>query len=217
MKLVAVCTGIPKTYQWNNKEVKSAILKRPLNGKIEVKFNGLTGDQQVNLEAHGGRDKAVYAFSTDTFAYWQESLKVEKINYGDFGENLSVDNLDENKIYVGDTFTLGTCILQAVQPRIPCFKQEIIFNQPVIEKFNAFNRCGVYFRVLQEGQIQVGDTFKLIKSENIKASIIELFEIYKNKGQVEKTRAQELAAIPSMNEKWKNRFRNSLPNKVGNQ
>jgi MOSC domain-containing protein YiiM len=206
MKLVAVCTGSPKTYQWNNKEVTSAILKRPVEGIIEVKFNGLSGDQQVNLDAHGGPDKAVYAFSTSTFSYWQETLKLEKINFGDFGENLSVDNLDEDKIYVGDTFTLGTCILQAVQPRIPCFKQEIIFNQPVIAKFNAYNRCGVYFRVLQEGQIQVGDTFKLIKSENVKASIIELFEIYKNKGQVEKTRAQELAAIPSMNEKWKNKF-----------
>jgi MOSC domain-containing protein YiiM len=206
MKLMAVCTGTIKTYNWNGTEVTSAISKQPTNIPVLVQSHGLMGDQQANLKAHGGKDKAVYAFSVDTFPFWQENLNRECIHFGEFGENLSVDSLDEKNIYVGDTFSLGSCILQAVQPRTPCFKQEIIFKQPVIEKFNAYNRCGVYFRVLQEGQTQTGDSFKLIKSENIKASIYELFQIYKNKGQVEKSRAQELASITSMNEKWRMKF-----------
>lgn len=206
MKLVAVCTGTPKIYNWKLKDVTSAILKRPTEGPTMVKFHGLIGDHQADSKAHGGQDKAVYAFSVDTFPFWQESLQKDAIQFGDFGENLSLDELDEKNIYVGDTFSVGTCILQAVQPRTPCFKQEIIFNQPVIEKFNAYNRCGVYFRVLQEGYLEKGDSFKLLRSENIKASIYELFQYYKNKQTLDKSRAQELASIPSMNEKWRMKF-----------
>jgi MOSC domain-containing protein YiiM len=208
MELVAVCTGKIKSYIWNNKEVTSAILKKPTEGPIMVKIHGLEGDDQADQKAHGGLDKAIYALSAATIPYWKETLQRDAINYGEFGENLSLTDLDEKHIYVGDTFSAGSCILQAVQPRTPCYKLELIFNQPIIEKFNSYNRCGVYFRVIQEGLIQKGDRLNLIKSEKIKASIYELYQIYKNKGQVEKSRALELASIESMNEKWKTKFVN---------
>jgi MOSC domain-containing protein YiiM len=206
MKIIAVCTGKIRTYKWNEKDVATAILKQPIDTPVTVKSQGLVGDEQADLKVHGGQDKAVYAYSADTFEFWQETLNRKTIQFGEFGENLSIDHLDEKSIFVGDTFAIGSCILQAVQPRQPCYKLDIIFKHPMVEKFNQHNRCGIYFRVLQEGIIQRGDSFKLIGSEEVKASIEELFQIYKNKGQVEKLRAQELASIPSMNEKWRSKF-----------
>jgi MOSC domain-containing protein YiiM len=206
MKLNAVCTGKIKSYSWNDKVMASGILKLPIEGKVMVKTHGLVGDEQADLKHHGGYDKAVYGFSVDTYPFWQETLKRDAIQFGEFGENLSIDELDEKKIFVGDTFTVGGCILQAVQPRKPCYKQEIIFKQHLIEKFYEHNRCGVYFRVIQEGYIEEGGTFTLINSEKIKVSIYELFQVYKNKGHIEKSRARELASINSMSSDWKNKF-----------
>lgn len=210
MKILAVCTGKIKTYSWNEKEFSTAIVKSQQSSVVAVYLNGLEGDEQANLKAHGGRDKAIYAFSMDSLEFWQRELRMRQIQFGQFGENLSVDHLDEKNIFVGDTFEVGTCIIQAVQAREPCFKQEVVFNQPLIEKFKSHGRCGVYFRVLQEGQIKAGDSLKLIRSETVKASISELFEIYKNQGQVDSKRAAELAAIPSMNEKWRTKLSASL-------
>jgi MOSC domain-containing protein YiiM len=203
MKVLAVCTGKIKTYQWNKKEIQSAIQKKPQTGPISVHLNGLLGDEQANRAAHGGLDKAIYAFSADCLSFWTQELRLPQITFGQFGENLAIDHLDESKIFVGDTFEVGTCVLQVVQPREPCFKQEMVFNQKLIETFNNYGRCGIYFRVLKEGIIQTNDDFKLIKNETLKASIREIFEIYKDKSTLSKARALELSSIPSMNEKWR--------------
>lgn len=207
MKILAVSVGQPITIQWKNKDISTSIFKSPVSAPVSVKKLNIDGDRQADLNVHGGLDKAVYAYSHDTYSWWQKELQVENLPFGSFGENLTIDQLDEKMIFVGDLFEVGTCQLQAVQPRIPCYKLEIKFkNQNVIQKFNEHHRCGVYFRVIKEGVIQAGDSLKLIDAEKIKVSISELFQFTKDKGSTTKTRAAEIAQIKSLNEKWKNKF-----------
>lgn len=207
MKILAMSVGLPKEIEWQNKTILTSIYKSPVSGPVEVRKENIQGDRQADLNVHGGLDKAVYAFSHDTYPWWQQTLGVSSLPFGSFGENLTIDRLDETQIFVGDVFEIGTCQLEAVQPRLPCFKLGIKFgDQKIIQTFNDYNRCGVYFRVKKEGMIQAGDALRLIASESIKASIDELFQFVKNRGVTTKTRAIELAKIPSMNMKWRNKF-----------
>lgn len=207
MKILAVSIGLPKTIQWQKREIQTSIYKTPVDGPVMVNAENVEGDRQSDLNAHGGLDKAVYAYSYDTYPWWQRELKIDSLPYGSFGENLTLDTLDETQIFAGDIFEIGKCQLEAVQPRVPCFKLGIKFgDQKIIQTFNDHHRCGVYFRVKRPGVIQAGDTLKLVGSETIKASMAELFQFIKDKGVTTKTRAAELAKIQSLNVKWRNKF-----------
>jgi MOSC domain-containing protein YiiM len=207
MKILAISVGQPVAVQWDGREIMTSIYKSAISTPAQVRTNNIEGDRQADLTVHGGRDKAVYAYSHDTYSWWEKELNLKSLPFGSFGENLTTDHLDETKIFVGDIFEVGSCQLEAVQPRVPCFKLGIKFgDQGIIQTFNDFHRCGVYFRVKKEGVIQAGDSFKLIGSEKIKAPISELFQFIKDRGVTTKARAQELAQIQSLNEKWKNKF-----------
>lgn len=212
MKLLSVSIGKPKSVIWNKKEVLTSIFKTPIQGEVQVSYLNIEGDKQADLTVHGGVDKAVYAYSYDTYDFWKKALKVQELEYGSMGENLTVDLMDEKNIFVGDIFQLGTCELQVVQPRFPCFKLGIKFDDmKILETFNELHRPGVYFRVVKEGKIKAGDSFKLISSEKIKASIHELYQFWKDKNVTTKERAIELTQIKSMNPKWIEKF-----NKIAN-
>jgi len=207
MKILAVSVGLPQKVRWQNKEVLTSIFKSPVEGAVRVNAENIEGDRQADLTVHGGFDKAVYAYSHDTYPWWQEALKVDSLPYGSFGENLTMETLDETRVFVGDVFAVGECQFEAVQPRMPCFKLGIKFGDlKIIQTFYEYDRCGVYFRVKKPGLIQAGDSMKLLSSESVKVSIAELFHFIKNKGVTSKRRAAEIAAIPSLNEKWRSKF-----------
>ncbi|MCA9268273.1 MAG: hypothetical protein KDA41_07370, partial [Planctomycetales bacterium] len=54
--------------------VQTAIFKRPVEGPVQATKTGLIGDAQADLRYHGGADKAVYAFSHETYAHWRREL-----------------------------------------------------------------------------------------------------------------------------------------------
>lgn len=211
MKILTISVGQPIIVKWQGNDVTTSIFKTTVSNSVQVLKENIEGDRQADLKVHGGADKAVYAYSYDTYPWWQSKLNVATLPYGSFGENLTIDSLDESQIFVGDLFEVGSCQLEAVQPRTPCFKLGIKFSNPsVVKTFNDFNRCGVYFRVKKEGHICAGDSLKLIASEKIKVSINELFQIYKNKNVATKSRAQEIIQIPSLDEKWRSRIQKIL-------
>ncbi len=207
MEIVAISVGQPQIVQWQDKEIETSIFKSSISGTVKIFKTNIEGDRQSDLKVHGGVDKAVYAYGYDTYSWWEKKLAMGKLPYGTFGENLTLDGLDETKIFVGDVFEIGGCLLEAVQPRQPCFKLAIrLNNREAVQIFNEHDRSGVYFRVKKEGSIQAGDKLKLIWSEKIKASISELFHFYKDKRTMSQARAAELVQIQSLNEKWKSKF-----------
>jgi MOSC domain-containing protein YiiM len=207
MKLLAISVGQPKVVPWQGKEVRTGIFKAPVSHAVRVGKTSLEGDGQADLTVHGGFDKAVYAYSHDAYPWWKKQLGLSELPYGSFGENLTIDRLDEAQVFVGDRFEVGSCVLEAVQPRMPCFKLGIKFGDPrIIQTFYDFRRPGVYFRVLREGTIEAGDELRKVGSEKIPASITELFQFIKDKGVTTPERARELAQIASLNDKWKAKF-----------
>ncbi|MBJ8032143.1 MOSC domain-containing protein, partial [Bacillus cereus group sp. N21] len=87
------------------------------------------GDGQADLVHHGGVDKAVCVYSGEHYSYWEETLN-QDLEYGAFGENITVSGMREEDVCIGDTFELGEAIVQVTQPRQPCFKLAKKYNIP---------------------------------------------------------------------------------------
>jgi len=177
VKIISIQVGMPKEITFRGKKIVTGIFKQPVKGTVRVRTFNLDGDKQADLKVHGGRDKAVYAYSLDAYPWWKKARPDDVFEYGAFGENLCVDELPEDKTYIGDTFEVGTTILQISEPRFPCYKLGAKFGDPkILKTFMQSKRPGSYLRVLQEGTIKAGQKFKLISREKKLVSVLEVFE-----------------------------------------
>jgi MOSC domain-containing protein YiiM len=165
MKIVSVNIGERKEITWKGKNVVTGIYKFPVNEAIFLDTEDVKGDEISDREHHGGINQAIYGYSQEHYAYWKPLYPDLDWSLGMFGENLTIDSLDETKIHVGDTFTVGQTILEATLQRNPCYKLGIRFNDmKIVKQYWNTTMCGVYFKVLQTGFVNVGDVFEQIKS-----------------------------------------------------
>jgi MOSC domain-containing protein YiiM len=172
--LRSVNVGLPQPLATPKGEVLSGILKRPVAGRVRVRRLGLEGDGQADLTVHGGLGKAVYAYSHDHYLPWMRELGRGDLPPGFFGENLTVDGMLESDVRIGDIYRIGTAVLQATQPRSPCFKLAARLGLPDFARiFLASGRSGFYLRVLEEGDVGAGDTIERISSPPAGLSVLE--------------------------------------------
>jgi MOSC domain-containing protein YiiM len=177
MKIVSIQVGQPQIITYRGKSITTAIFKDPVPGPRMLRTCNLDGDRQADLTVHGGRDKALYAYGMDTHAWWTKQRPQDAFVFGSFGENLSMDILDEREIYIEDTYELGEAIVQVTQPRYPCYKLSAKFQDPsILKDFVHSHRPGVYFRVLREGMIDVGDSLKLVDRLADQKSVRDAFD-----------------------------------------
>lgn len=75
----------------------SAINKRPVDGPVHVHPLGLKGEEQADRRVHGGKDKALRCYAWNYYAAWRSELPGRALwnAPGAFGENLSIEGLDE--------------------------------------------------------------------------------------------------------------------------
>ncbi len=162
MDVVSVNVSAGTLIEWQGRRVLTGIFKKPVNHRVRVRKLGLDGDRQGDLTVHGGELKAVYSYSVANYEWWNRELG-RVLPPGMFGENLTIDGLDEGAIAVGDRFSVGTAILEAVQPRLPCYKLGLKFgDQMMVKRFMRSGRFGTYFRVVREGDVGAGDEVHLL-------------------------------------------------------
>lgn len=202
MKIVSIQVGLPKEVEYRGRVVTTGIFKEPVAGPVRVNTLNMVGDKQADLTVHGGVDKAVYAFGLDAYPWWREAWPQIQFSYGAFGENLTMDRLPEEELYIGDTFEVGTVVLQIAQPRFPCYKLGVKFNDPgAIKAFMKCGRPGVYFRVMKEGSIEAGDKLRLLSREEPALSVRDLFLFITGSLDFSAEQARsylELASLPDL-------------------
>ena len=127
--LLAIQTGQVRPLRVGGRNLVSAIGKTTVSGPIEVGVLGLAGDEQADLSVHGGLSKAVYALPSEHLAWWQAQRQVrgatmfeEALAPGYLGENLSLQGVLEQDLFVGDRLDFGEVVLRVTQPREPCGK-----------------------------------------------------------------------------------------------
>jgi MOSC domain-containing protein YiiM len=180
MKIVATNIGEPKEVIWGKIKVVTGIFKFPVDAPVFLDTEDVKGDTICDRENHGGIEQAIYGYSLKHYEYWKPLYLNLDWSLGMFGENLTIDDLDETKIHVGDTFKVGEAILEASLQRSPCYKLGIRFNDmKIVKQFWKTTFCGVYFKVLQTGFVKVGDEFVQIKNGLENPTIADL--LIKNK------------------------------------
>lgn len=163
MKLISINVAQPKDVLHNSQVVKTGIFKQPLQGRVMVRTLNIDGDGQGDARVHGGIYKAVYAYPVEHYDHWKHELGRDDLTYGKFGENLTVEGMREDSVHIGDVFRVGKALVQVTQPRVPCFKLGIKMDMLEFPKqFLASRKVGFYLRVLEEGEIEAGDSIEKI-------------------------------------------------------
>lgn len=182
MKIVSVNIGKRREVLLKGKTIETGIFKAQVNEAIFLDAHHVMGDTIVDRVHHGGINKAVYGYSVKHYSFWQKKYHFVQTNFGLFGENITFDCLDETKIYAGNVYQCGDVIIEATEPRQPCFKLGLVFkNQKVVKEFWNSNKSGVYFKVLQNGNVRAGDEFILVKEAKDNPTIAEIYSNYRNK------------------------------------
>jgi MOSC domain-containing protein YiiM len=184
MKVLSVNIGKSKKIKWQFKTVETGIFKYAVDIPIFLDLEDVENDHVIDRKHHGGNDKAVYVYSKSNYKYFQDLYPDVVFHNGIFGENITIANLSENEVYIGDVFQIGEAIIQVSQPRFPCFKLGIVFNnQKIVKQFLNAPFSGFYFRVLQKGFVKKNDKITLIKKAKNSMTVAEIYSIYtKNKG-----------------------------------
>ena len=176
MKIISTNIGEPRIFEYHGKEVKTGLFKHPVAEPIFLGNEDVVNDHVMDRKHHGGADKACYMYSADHYEYWKKLYPELDFTWGMFGENLTVEGLHEAQVNIGDVFQIGEAVVQATQPRQPCYKLEFRFNDRlIIRKFVDSGFSGVYVRVLKEGLVKTGDTMEQIEHTN-SVSIQKVYE-----------------------------------------
>ena len=205
MQLISVNVSPPTAVQHGRESIMTGIFKKPVAGPVRAGTYNLEGDGQADLDNHGGLHKAVYAYALDHYAYWRETLGREEMDYGQFGENLTVAGLDESERCVGDRLQIGSALFAITQPRVPCYKLGIRFGDETVPKlFSQSARTGFYLSVLREGVIEAGDAVEVVEHGYRKVAIKPLFEAYMRRGDKDASRIMLRALeVPELSPEWR--------------
>lgn len=197
MRIASVNTGRRESIAHGNRVFTTGICKQPTDGPVFIGSSQVGGDTICDLEHHGGADQAVYAYSSDDYAWWSEQLGTV-VGPGTFGENLTIDGLPTD-LNVGDRLLIGEVLLEATAPRIPCSTLAARMQDPGFGiAFRRAERPGTYFRVLNDGEVAAGDAVTLVENAAPVATILELyrfaFEIRPQRADMERFLEAPIAA-----------------------
>jgi MOSC domain-containing protein YiiM len=180
MKIISLNVGLPRIVQDPlGRDVLTSIFKSPVRGPRLLRRMNLDGDLQSDLTVHGGKNKAVYAYPSEHYDYWQQQLPDVDFSWGMFGENFTTQGLFETNAFIGDQFRIGGAAVKVAQPRMPCFKLAIRFGRAdMVKRFFISERSGIYFSVVEEGMVDVGDTLERIHEDERRISIADINRAY---------------------------------------
>ena len=155
-RIVSLQVGLPRAVPLKGRMWESAIVKTPVEGKVALGKENLSGDYQANRKYHGGPDKAICAYASEWFPFWKSEFDLD-LSGGAFGENLTLEGLPESSLCVGDTLTVGDVLLQISQPRQPCANVSKRWSVSALpRRMEETGYTGFYCRVLQKGELAAG-------------------------------------------------------------
>lgn len=204
LRLHSVQTG--KAAPFRGKEA-SAFNKAPVSGPIFVGRAGLAGDEQADRVHHGGPDKALHLYPWEHYAYWRDWLNGERRldRPGAFGENLTSTGATEDQLCLGDRFAWGRAVIEISHGRQPCWKIDHAFGREGITRHVLdTGRCGVYFRVIEEGEARADDELRLIDRVLPDWSIWRMFDLLLRGGhRSDPDGLRDLAVQPLLAQAWR--------------
>jgi len=204
--LISVNVGLPRDIEWQGRVVHTAVFKQPVAGRIMARRLNLDGDGQGDLAGHGGEHRAVMVYQIDSYRYWETYLERHDFEYGQFGENLTVDGLSDDEVCIGDRYRIGGALFEVTQPRVTCYRVGIRMNNPEMPALLvSHKRPGFYCRVLEEGELGAGDEIVKVAEGAERISVQEIDGLLYLPGR-SLDRMQRALRIPALSAGWKGSF-----------
>src|SRR6185369_10526993 len=155
--------------------VFTGVFKDPVSGPRRVRKLNVDGDGQGDLAGHGGEQRAVFVYQLGSYRYWGRELGRDDLTHGHFGENFTVEGLEDDEVCVGDRYRIGTAVFEVTQPRVTCYRVGLRLDDPRIPALLvSHRRPGFYFRVLEEGEVQAGDEIFKVASGPEQMAVAEV-------------------------------------------
>ncbi len=208
--LVSVNVGLPRDVVWKGKTVTTGIFKDPVAGPVHLRRHNLDGDGQADLSVHGGPTKAVYVYPTQHYDYWRGDLGDIDLRWGAFGENFTVEGVDEDSIHIGDEFRVGSARVMVTEPRMPCSKLGVRFGRAdMVKRFLKSQRTGFYLGVVEEALVQAGDSLEAAAQHPERLPVADVTRLYTTEKTNEALlrRAISVDALPAS---WRGYFEHQL-------
>jgi ferredoxin-NADP reductase/MOSC domain-containing protein YiiM len=213
--LRSVNVGLPKQVPWQGRTVFTGVFKESVTGRRHVGKLNLDGDGQGDPMGHGGEQRAVFVYQIESYRYWERQLGRDDFVYGQFGENLTVEGLADDRVCVGDRYRIGTALFEVTQPRVTCYRVGIRMDDPRMPALLvSHHRPGFYFRVLEEGEVQAGDEIKKLSSGPEQMTVADVDALLYLPGHRHEDLVRALR-IPALSAGWQASFRALLEQAPG--
>ena len=192
----------PAQPSWN-----TGIFKRPVRGPVRLQQQNLEGDGQADLVHHGGLDKAVCVYPSEHWFHWSGILPQRQMIGGEFGENFTLEGLTEADVCIGDSFSVGSAVVQISQPRQPCWKLARRWQiKDLAVQVQETGFTGWYFRVLQEGLVESNTSLCLIDRPYPEWTVSTANRIM-HQEQDNLRAAEHLSLCPLLSSSWQHTLR----------
>ena len=204
--VTSVNVGMPRDVPWQGRTVRTGIWKAPVAGRVFAGRLNLAGDGQGDLEGHGGEQRAVMVYQLESYRYWEAYLGRPELTPGSFGENFTVDGLPDSEVCIGDRYRIGEAIFEVTQPRVTCYRVGMRLEHAQLPALLvAHHRPGFYFRVIQEGFVEAGNSITKIADGPEQMTIAEVDALlYSSDHPVEAL--ERAVRVPALSSGWRGSF-----------
>ena len=196
--VLSVNVGGIRQFDYHGRPAVSAIWKSPVMDPVAARGVNLEGDDQADREAHGGPDKAVYAYAIEDTRWWAEELG-RSLEYGEFGENLTTEGIEVTNALIGERWDIGSTVLEVSEPRVPCWRLAVrMEDNGFPRRFTQAIRPGAYLRIAVEGTLASGDKIRVVQRPDHDLTIGDVFRIFtRDRGE-----AERLLNVPQLSSSW---------------
>jgi len=205
-RLVAVNVGLPRDVDWRGRTVYTGVWKHAVHGPQMVRKLNIDGDGQGDLEGHGGPNRAVLVYQLASYDHWRRELGRDDFEYGQFGENFTVEGLPDDEVCVGDQYGIGSALFEVSQPRVTCYRVGLRLGEPRLPSLLvSHRRPGFYLRVLREGTVEAGDPIVRVKTGPERMTVADVDALLYLPGHDRDAVARALR-IPALSPGWQGSF-----------
>ncbi|WP_101783415.1 MOSC domain-containing protein [Nonomuraea indica] len=198
MRVISVNVGKSVEAPWAGRSGHTAIEKKAVPHRVEVGADGLAGDERADRVHHGDPSHAVYAYAREDYDWWETELG-RGLRDGRFGENLTTAGLDVTGAMLGERWRVGTALLEVTGPRVPCVVFRNWMDEPGwLRRFTEAGRTGAYLRVVEPGELGVGDEVRVERRPGAGVTVAESFRAFHG----DRDALRRILALPGHADVW---------------
>ena len=176
--IVNFSIGLPKELKYGKGQVMDTGICKQAIDEAYLTKDGFRGDGVADLKHHGGFDRAVCIYPFEHYAKWEKEFG-KPLDAAAFGENLTVSNMLEENVCIGDIFQVGDAVIQITQGRIPCSTiSKRVDNPLILKRLVETGFVGYLCRVIKEGTVRSDSVISLVERHPQEVSVLYCMDTY---------------------------------------